>query len=45
MLDSPMAWINRYGKGWVAGISPHFERTEGAEKYIANFINSLLFLK
>lgn len=42
MLNSPMAWINQYGKGWVLGISPHFERTEGLEKYIANLIGNLL---
>jgi len=42
MKDSPFAWINQYGKGWVVGISPHFERTHGREHLVGNLINNLL---
>lgn len=41
MVGSPAAWCNRYGKGRVYAISPHFERTPGQEQMIARLIERL----
>lgn len=42
MKDSPAAWMNKYGNGWVYAVGPHIERTEGKEYIMANFIKKIL---
>lgn len=45
IAGKPAIWMNKYGRGNVFGVSPHFERTPGQEYVIVNLISEILNLK
>lgn len=45
MIGTPAVWLNNFGKGKVAGISPHIEKTTNHEQYLASFIINFIEIK